>query len=316
MTLHEAKERVTIADLWREFGYKGEPRKTCFCPFHEDHSPSFSVYDNGKRWKCFTGCGEGDVIDFLARAKNLSNEEACKEILARAGANHEPPPKRERESPKPEGLQLPPLREYSQTLYQAVADSRGLNITAVEFAYHWLKTLLFAKVYEEPSWILTDAFKRCAEARRIDRKTYPAIGTLGERKSHTLAGSAKSWPVGIPPPGFEKPWLKQHVHKILLVEGGPDYLAACQLIAAQDENVLPIAMLGASQNICEDALPHFANRRVTIAGHPDKEGRDAALRWALQIRDAGGLARPVALKNGDLCDIVARGATHNDLHLF
>jgi hypothetical protein len=31
-TLQEAKDRVRIPDLWREFGYEGEPRKSCFCP--------------------------------------------------------------------------------------------------------------------------------------------------------------------------------------------------------------------------------------------------------------------------------------------
>jgi hypothetical protein len=66
------------------------------------------------------------------------------------------------------------------------------------------------------------------------------MASLGERKSHSLRGSSKQWPVGLLPPGFEKPWLKEHVRKILLVEGGPDYLAACQLIAeSTDENVLP-----------------------------------------------------------------------------
>ena len=76
-----------IADLWREFGYEGEPRKTCFCPFHENtRTPAFSVFDEGKGWKCHAGCGEGSVIDFLAKAKGLSEEEACKEILRRAGA--------------------------------------------------------------------------------------------------------------------------------------------------------------------------------------------------------------------------------------
>jgi hypothetical protein len=166
------------------------------------------------------------------------------------------------------------------------------------------------------SWILTDASNRCAEARRIDRKPYPAIGDLGERKSHCLPGSSKEWPVGILPPGFEEPWLKQHVHKILLVEGGPDYLAACQLIAEQDENVLPVAMLGASLDICQDALPYFATRAVTVVAHPDEEGRKAAARWAKQIQGATELVRIFKLKKGDLCDIVAAGATHNDLHLF
>ena len=315
LTLTEAKERVLIEHLWREFGYDGEPKKTCFCPFHENtRTPAFSVFDDGKAWKCFAGCGEGSVIDFLIKAKGLDEDAACLEILRRAGANPEPLPRRE--SPKPEALQLPPLREYSEGIAQAVADSRGLNISAVEFAYHWLKTIVFARVCEHPSWILTDASNRSAEARRIGGKPFPAIGTLGERKSHTLRGSSKSWPVGILPAGFEEPWLKQHCHKILLVEGGPDYLAVCQLIAEQDENVLPVAMLGASQNICEDALPHFANRRVTIVGHPDEAGRAAAARWAGQIQRAGGLVRTIQPKKGDLCDIVSAGATHNDLRVF
>jgi hypothetical protein len=319
MTLQEAKERVLIADIWRECGYEGEPKKTCFCPFHENtKTPAFSVFDEGKGWKCHAGCGEGSVIDFLAKAKGIPEEEACKEILRRAGGNENNcshPPRRE--SPKPEPLQLPPLREYSKAIAQAVADSRGLDITAIEFAYHWLKTLRFAKVCEEASWILTDASNRSAEARRIDRKPYPAIGTLGERKSHTLRGSSKSWPVGILPAGFEEPWLKEHVHKIVLVEGGPDYLAACQLIAEEhDEDILPVAMLGASASICQDALPHFAHRRVTVVGHPDEAGRGAAARWAKQIQGAEGLVRILQLKKGDLCDIVAAGANYRDAPLI
>jgi hypothetical protein len=123
-----------------------------------------------------------------------------------------------------------------------------------------------------------------------------------------LSGSIKSWPVGILPPGFEEDWLRQHCHKILLVEGGPDYLAACQLIAAQDENVLPVTMLGASVSICMDALPHFANRRTTIVAHGDEAGRGAGLCWAKQIEVAGGLVRLVNMKQGDLCDAVSNGS--------
>ena len=104
-----------------------------------------------------------------------------------------------------------------------------------------------------------------AEARRIDRKPYPAIGSLGERKSHTLPGSSKSWPVGILPTGFEEPWLKEHCHKILLVEGGPDYLAACQLIAAEVCNILPVAMLGSSASHC---------RRCTALFHGAQSGHN------------------------------------------
>jgi hypothetical protein len=318
MTLQEAKERVRIADLWREFGYEGEPRKTCFCPFHENiRTPAFSVFDDGRAWKCHTGCGEGSVIDFFAKAKGLSEEDACIEIIKRAEGISGLPRRAQARQTEPHKLQIPPAIPYSEALAQRVADSRGLRIAAVNFAAIWMKTLVFAHVCEEDCWILTDASNRCAEARRIDGKPFPAIATLGERKSHSLRGSSKQWPVGLLPPAFEESWLKEHVRKILLVEGGPDYLAACQLIAeSTDENVLPVVMMGASAKISQHALPYFAGRHVTIAGHPDKAGRDAALRWALQIRDAGGSARPVALKNGDLCDIVASGIDHNALGLF
>jgi hypothetical protein len=314
--LENAKERTRIPDLWRELGLEGEPKKQCRCPFHDDRSPSFSVFDNGKRWKCHAGCGEGSVIDFLAKAKGLSDEEACREILRLAGASHE---FTRPERPKREAaiLELPPKVPYSKKPAQRVADSRGLRITSVEFAAIWLETLTFGRVCDQDCWILSDRSRTCAEARRIDRRPFPAIGALAERKSHSLAGSRKSWPVGILPPGFEEPWLKQHVDKILLVEGGPDYLAACQLIVESgEENVLPVAMLGASATTSQDALTYFAGRNVTVAGHPDEAGLAAAIRWGQQIKAAGGIVRVVRLKKGDLCDVVSAGATHKDLQLF
>jgi CHC2 zinc finger len=176
LTLQEAKERVRISDLWREFGYEGEPKKQCRCPFHEDRTPSFSVFDEGRKWKCFSGCGEGSVIDFLVLAKGISEEEACKEVLRRADANDCSPPIR-RESPRPKSLELPALFPYSKDIAQQVADSRGLSITALEFASLWLKTVVFGRVCDQDCWILTDASCRCGDARRIVREPFPPLGT-------------------------------------------------------------------------------------------------------------------------------------------
>ena len=55
-------------------------------------------------------------------------------------------------------------------------------------------------------------------------------------------------------------------------------------------------MLGASVDICSAALPHFADRRVTMVAHADEAGRKAGLRWAKQIQGAGRLARISNLK--------------------
>lgn len=45
------------------------------CPFHDDRNPSFSLYDNATKWKCFS-CGiGGDQLDFLERL--LGSKEAA-----------------------------------------------------------------------------------------------------------------------------------------------------------------------------------------------------------------------------------------------
>ena len=320
--LQAAKDRLTIPELWAMLGLPGKPGRSCRSPFREDRNPSFSIYDDGRKWKDHGSDGGGDAVDFLARALNLSNENACRKLIELAGVIPHIPHFPRREEGRADSakesihLELPLLLPYSKELAQRVADSRGLRVTAIEFAALWLRTLLFGLVCDQECWILTDASRRCAEARRIDRKPYPAIGTLGERKSHSLRGFSKSWPEGILPPGFEEPWLIGHCHKLLLVEGGPDYLAACQLIAESAENVLPVAMLGAGATICQDALRYFKDRHVTVCAQPDEAGGAAAMRWGQQIKAAGGIVRLVQLKKGDLCDIVAAGATHNDLRLF
>ena len=58
-SLAEAKKRVRIADLWRDFGFEGEPRKVCRCQFHEDKSPSFSVF--------LTMAGVGKTMQAVAK---------------------------------------------------------------------------------------------------------------------------------------------------------------------------------------------------------------------------------------------------------
>ena len=319
--LQTAKERLRIPALWEMLLLPGKPGRSCRSPFREDRNPSFAIFDEGRKWKDHATGEGGDAVDFLAMALGISNEDACRKLIELAGVipqfSRISWEERQADDAKESiHLELPALVPYSREIAQRVADSRGLQVTAVEFASLWMKTVVFARICDQECWILTDTSKRSAEARRIDRNPFPPLGALGERKSHSLRGSSKSWPVGLLPAGFDEPWLKQHVHKILLVEGGPDYLAACQLIAAQDENVLPVCMLGASATISNDALSYFANRRATIVGHPDDAGRDGGMRWAKQIKAAGGIVRLVQLKKGDLCDTVSAGATYNDLHLF
>jgi hypothetical protein len=184
------------------------------------------------------------------------------------------------------------LRKATRAELQQIADSRNIDLRAVESAQD-LGTLRVGEVCGYPSWVLLDASGLCAEARRLNRKPYPAIANgkvaLGERKAHTLRGSRKDWPVGILPAAE----YRKSVESILVVEGGGDYLAALHFAFAQKRTgILPVAILGRGQGLRglhPDSLEHFRDRRVRIVPHDDPDGGSyqSALRWAKQLRDIG-----------------------------
>ena len=71
------KEALSIEEALASYGgitIKPLKRKVnnIHCPFHQDNSPSFSVWENG-RWKCWAGCGHGDVINLVSKLKGLDN---------------------------------------------------------------------------------------------------------------------------------------------------------------------------------------------------------------------------------------------------
>lgn len=55
------------------------------CPFHNEKTPSFTVYPDSQSYYCF-GCGAGgEVIGFIRRAENLDFYEAVKHLADKAG---------------------------------------------------------------------------------------------------------------------------------------------------------------------------------------------------------------------------------------
>jgi DNA primase len=77
--LSAIKQVHSLPDVATAAGLKlirsGNEYKAC-CPFHPDRSPSFTIYKGGTRWCCFAGCGEGDVLDFIARLHHVGLREA------------------------------------------------------------------------------------------------------------------------------------------------------------------------------------------------------------------------------------------------
>jgi hypothetical protein len=86
--IDEAKRRLPLRSVMCMLGFGDRAKKSARCPFHDDSRASFSVYDGDaglQSWKCWAGCGQGDAIDFLARARNIPNAEAVRQFKRLAG---------------------------------------------------------------------------------------------------------------------------------------------------------------------------------------------------------------------------------------
>lgn len=295
ISISDAKLRLLIPDLMRLIGVpptsipkyraSNSTAQNVRCPwFHrhsnQDKNPSCSIYANGTRIKCFV-CGYNlDGPEFLKRWKNVSSAQAIRSFSSLA-VGRPPvviPAKREAAT-----MVSVDLRSLSEADKAQIARLRAIDVSAVEWACR-LGALHFSQVCGYRSWVLTDGTMRIAEARRLDGTKYPEWGNVGERKAHTIKGSEKSWPVGIE-------LLRRHaeLRAVVLVEGGPDYLAALHWIHQfQRRDILPVAMLGKAE-MHPEAVQLMRGHRVRIYPHndPDGGGLKTAVRWSTQLSQSG-----------------------------
>ena len=85
--IQELQERVDIEEVISSHMTLRRRGKTLvgLCPFHNEKTPSFTVYPDTNSFYCF-GCGAGgDVISFIRRIDNLDYVEAVKTVAQMAG---------------------------------------------------------------------------------------------------------------------------------------------------------------------------------------------------------------------------------------
>ena len=185
-----------------------------------------------------------------------------------------------------QGAAWPPLAEpnpegrfdeiLSANLIPRVASNRGLSQEGC-----WLAAkrglLRFCLWKGRLAWAVTDSKRESAQVRRVTGSLWPEIG----RKAWTLPGSRGSWPLGTEE---SRPFPT-----VILVEGGPDLLAAHHLIVEhrREDDTAAVAILGASNRIPDDALPAFRGKRVRIMAHTDSAGTKAGDSWRAQLKAAG-----------------------------
>jgi CHC2 zinc finger/Toprim-like len=311
LSIEAIKARLSIPDAARLLGMNWQPGKSCTSPFRPDKHPSFSVFQDGQRFRDHASGDSGTVIDFIQKALDVSLKEAIQWAREKCGGPVLPvlpgasvPMKKA--SPATKAKPAPKLRAARPGELEALASLRGFKVETLTEA-QGRGLLAFANVWGRVAWLVCDPGGRIAEGRRLDGLPWEAYGGMPARKCHAWGGQ-KNWPVNLE--------AAAQCSKLALVEGGPDALAALEIIrreGAADVDV--VAMLGAANTRLDAAaLPFFKGKLVRLFPHADEAGQRAAREWALALREAGavrvdafdlsGIMRSDGKAGKDLCDVL------------
>lgn len=76
----QIKENFNCIDVLNLFDIDAQVGKNILCPIHDEKNPSFSVFADGEKFKCF-GCeAGGDCIDLYAKLSGRDKANAIKEL--------------------------------------------------------------------------------------------------------------------------------------------------------------------------------------------------------------------------------------------
>ena len=290
------KQRLPLPDLLVRLGlFQNPPSPGSHpCPLHRERKgAAFSMHrpKGAWLWKCHGKCAaSGDEISLLRFVEGTNNRSAIqryKELCGAPGGGRPAARKLLWKSPSTLHPLSHPMIQLPERLHsgvyadhEKVAQLRGVPISTIT---HMTRKgfIAFGVVCGAPSWIVLDAARKIAEARTLAGGLYPAAHGLSERKTHTLKGSQKNWPLG----------LTEGTEPILLVEGSGDFVAAhyfCSFTRRSLNPWSPVALLGASvKTIHPEAVPLISGRRVRIVPHADAAGAKAGLHWAGLLKKVG-----------------------------
>jgi hypothetical protein len=302
----EAREAYTIFDAWQMLRLPGEPKASCRSPFRDDHSPSFTIFDEGRAWKDHATGDGGDVIEFIRFAIGGDHRAVRDWLKERIGIDYydhgdgRTPSRPAKVATASKVIQWPAeLIEGTAATWKAFADHRGITHAAT-WAMVQSGILRFCKLKDATKcFVVTDPERRSAEIRRLDGKPF------GTAKAFALSGVSKSWPVGC-----EQLRHAPATASVLITEGATDLLTAIHLYARYRRDHggtlswVPMAILGAGcKDLAPDAAALIRGRHCRLVPDADKAGDGMETHWTALLRENGCPVDVVKLPRGtDLTD--------------
>jgi hypothetical protein len=260
---------------------------------HEAWSLCFTIDDHFNRWFCNGEChltAGGDAVEFIyhLRGQRISRAEAAKYLLEHRNDCRKRTHERAAEK-RPVWNWKAKLQPFDvRGNGRLLAAQRGLTTRPLWEAIK--RGLLWQLESREGlAWVVTDSTRRQAVWRRLDGELWQCGA-----KAKLLSGCSGKGPIGV---DSSLPF-----REVIVVEGGPDMLAALQLCEGR---MGVICMPNAHSEFGLLETKKLMDRRFHIVGHADEAGSKAALRWQGQL---GGQLH--SLKGSkDLNDYVVEGGT-------
>ena len=303
--LSALKENFKIEDAWKALNLPGEPGRICKSPLREDRNPSFTIYDEGHRWKDWGTDDGGDVIDFIGKACNLSTKDTIAAFRKMTGGDtptvtatpSTTAPKARKTSQEEEAkirrtlderaAVRASLRPPNEPEMQIIADLRKVSLKTVFYLAEdghlkvgiWQNRPVFAIQFG-------DFF----QIRRMD----------GARFWETPKGGPKELNMAEPVPAFVGLMNNAPTGtRTIIAEGFVELLALIELeIRADnyrrehlpDSEYQPVAFAVASSahsKMNDTALESLRCKSIRIIADNDDRGHKAAERWAGTLRAEG-----------------------------
>ena len=199
--LEAIRSRVSLATLAEEAGAVFDNRLSSHCPLPrhagDRSSLAFTIYDNGRRWKCHSSCpadaNGGDVIQFYMLWKDMDFQTACAELSARIGCSTSLPA-----VPRPASVSLTRIPSLPNGQWR---------LRAEQFI-SWAEANLAGEVGIGAREYLDKERGLSPETRRAFRLGYNPTNLYDDPACWGLVGRRIWLPRGIVIPGFSQgqPW--------------------------------------------------------------------------------------------------------------
>lgn len=277
--VEEIKARLDIPCLAQRLGLPLNGKNGIYhSPFRADRKPSFSISRDGKLFNDFATGEKGDVFKFYQIATGADFRTSLNALVRFAGLEKiaYKPFVKHREKP----IEEPPLKPKIPPLFWIEAHARnlerkrGYSVEAQRMAYR-RGVFGFCEYKGFPAWIITDGAGNTAQARRLDGGLWADTNT--GHKAENLRNSNCSIPAGLE--------AIRDFKIVAICEGSSDFLASFHFAYINDceNDIAPLAILGATQDISLKALNALKDKLVIVFPDADEAGKKALKRWGDKI---------------------------------